>query len=211
MSKRLYFIARMVGYLSLMAKKTYFNFFLRPGFKKLANDALILYPFRVDGAENIEIGSGSVMQRGGWLYCHGVDEIPARLKIGDGCVFGYDNHIASVRDVVIGNNVLTANNVYISDNLHGYEDIAQPIMCQPIRFKRPVNIGDGSWIGENACIIGARIGKNCVIGANSVVTIDVPDYSVAVGAPAIVIKQYDFETNRWQTVRRASTSLQVHG
>lgn len=137
------------------------------------------------------------MQRGGWLYCCGIDNIPASLKLGKGCVFGYNNHIAAVREVVIGDNVLTANNVYISDNLHGYEDVSTPVMYQPVRFKKPVSIGDGCWIGENACIIGAHIGKNCVIGANAVVTHDIPDYSVAVGIPAVVIRQFDPSSQKW--------------
>ena len=56
--------------------------------------------------------------------------------------------------------MLTANNVYISDNSHGYEDVSRPIMQQPVVFKGPVSIGEGSWIGENV-IIGADIRRNC--------------------------------------------------
>ena len=131
------------------------------------------------------------MQARGWLYCIPVDGMPAQLTIGSRCVFGYNNHIAAIRDVIIGDDVLTANNVYISDNLHSFEDIKTPIMQQPVRFKQSVHIGQGSWIGENVCVIGASIGRNCIIGANSVVTRDIPDFSVAVGVPARVIKQYD--------------------
>ncbi len=56
--------------------------------------------------------------------------------------------------------MLTANNVYISDNIHGYEDITRPVIRQPVKYKRSVEIGSGAWIGENACIIGANVGKN---------------------------------------------------
>ena len=70
-------------------------------------------------------------------------------------------------------------------------------MFQGVTQKRDVVIGNGSWIGEHVCIIGASIGRHCVIGANSVVTRDIPDYSVAVGSPAIVIKKYDFKLNKW--------------
>jgi len=59
--------------------------------------------------------------------------------VGKGCVFGYNNHITSVRHVRIGDNVLTANNIYISDNLHEYEDPTIPVMHQAIRFKNKVN------------------------------------------------------------------------
>ena len=168
-----------------------------PSFKTVGRGTFLFSPFRIDGAEGIEMGANTVLQRGGLLYCCGVEGIPASLKIGKDCVFGYNNHIAAVRDVVIGDYVLTANNVYISDNLHDYKDTSMPIMHQPVRFKREVAIGDGCWIGENACIIGARIGKNCVIGANAVVTRDIPDYSVAAGIPAVVIRQFDSQLHEW--------------
>ena len=84
--------------------------------------------------------------------------------------------------------------------MHGYEDIETPIKKQPIVQKKEVYIGDGSWLGENVCVIGASIGKHCVIGANSVVTKDIPDYSIAVGSPAKVIKQFDFKENKWVRV-----------
>ena len=179
-----------------------------PSFRMAGRGAFLFRPFRIDGAEGIEIGERTVMQRGGWLYCCGIDNIPASLKLGKGCVFGYNNHITAVRNVVIGDYVLTANNVYISDNLHGYEDITKPIMHQPVRFKGAVEIGDGCWIGENACIIGARIGKNCVIGANAVVTRDIPDYSVAVGIPAVIIRQWDPQLQKWLINGYPQTSRQ---
>ena len=93
--------------------------------------------------------------------------------------------------------MLTANNVYISDNIHGYEDITRPVIRQPVKYKRSVEIGSGAWIGENACIIGANVGKNSVIGANAIVTSDIPDYAIAVGIPAKVIKKYDLILKRW--------------
>jgi len=86
----------------------------------------------------------------------------------------------------------------LSDNLHGYEDISIPPRDQPIIQKRDVTIGDDTWLGERVAVIGAHIGKHCVIGANSVVTHDIPNYCVAVGAPAKIIKRYDFDTNRWR-------------
>lgn len=178
-------------------------------FKSIGRGAFLFRPFRIDGADGIEVGEKTVMQRGGWLYCRGIDGIPASLKLGKGCVFGYNNHITAVREVVIGDYVLTANNVYISDNLHGYENTSTPVMHQPVRFKKAVSIGDGCWIGENACIIGARIGKNCVIGANAVVTHDIPDYSVAAGIPAVIIKQFAPHLKKWASMK-SSGELHVN-
>jgi len=179
----------------------WFAYIIGKKLKKLGFRSFMARPFRLDGADNISIGSKTFLQKGAWLYCLGVEGIPGSLTIGSDSIFGYNNHIASVREVIIGNNVLTANNVYISDNMHGYEDINQPIMDQEVLFKHAVSIGDGSWIGENVCIIGAHVGKNCVIGANAVVTSDIPDYSVAVGMPARVIRRYDTERKSWIQVK----------
>lgn len=155
-------------------------------------------PFRIDGGDRIELGAGTFIQRGSWLYCGEIDkQHPPAMRVGKRCVFGYNNHITCVRSVDIGDFVLTANNVYISDNVHGYEDVSRPIIQQPVRFKGAVSIGSGSWIGENVSIIGAHIGKNCVIGANSVVTRDIPDYCVVAGVPAKVIRQYDPNSCSW--------------
>lgn len=191
---------KLFSLLGAKLARVWFSLCHRNTLKSLGRGAFCAYPFRIDGAEWIEIGEKTFLQKGSWLYCGKIDGIEPSLRLGRGCVFGYNNHITSVRDMVIGDFVLTANNVYISDNLHEYEDISRPIIQQPVRFKSAVSIGDGSWIGENVSIIGARIGKNCVIGANAVVTRDIPDYSVAVGIPAVVIRRFDTQLNKWVSV-----------
>ena len=124
----------------------------------------------------------------------------SRLVFEDGCVIGHFNHIYATKSIVLHKNVLTADRVYISDNMHGYEDVKIPIMYQPIMQNGTVEIGEGTWLGENVCVLGVKIGKHCVIGANSVVTHDIPDYSVAVGVPAKVIRQYNPCSQKWDTV-----------
>lgn len=119
------------------------------------------------------------------------------LAIGDGCRLGANNHIYATRSITLGRRVLTAGNVYISDNTHSYADPDTPILAQPVRQLRPVTIGDGAWLGINVCVIGASVGRGAVVGANSVVTRDIPDYSVAVGSPARVVKRLDPQTGRW--------------
>lgn len=91
----------------------------------------------------------------------------------------------------MGEKVLLSPNVYITDCDHEYRSLEVPVMDQGIVQKgQAVSIGDGSYIGINVVIVGnIRIGKHCVVGANSVVTKDVPDYCVAVGSPAKVIKE----------------------
>ena len=180
--------------------RLWFRAIQRGRFRHLGRHGFLLSPYRIDGAGGISLGDHSVFHPGAWLYCVGRGEASASLEIGKGCEFGFNNHVAAVESVRIGNYVLTANNVYISDNLHAYEDVTRPVMQQPVVVKGRVEIGDGCWLGENVAIIGARIGKNCVIGANAVVTRDIPDYCVAVGIPARVVRRYDVAKGQWLAV-----------
>lgn len=173
-----------------------FNFWK---FKRLGFLSFINKPLRINGAQNIEIGRRVIIEYKTWLAAMPLSgTINPILKIGDGSIIGNFNHIYATKKIILGKNVLTADKVYISDNLHCYYDPSIPIMKQKIIQNNEVIIGDGSWIGENVSILGAKIGNNCVIGANAVVTKDIPDYCVAVGAPAKIIKRYNFETKQWE-------------
>jgi acetyltransferase-like isoleucine patch superfamily enzyme len=109
------------------------------------------------------------------------------VTIGDRCLIGRGSAIVGHLDVTIGDDVWTGPNVYITDQNHGYDDPDQPISRQS-QPERPVRIGSGSWLGHGAVVLpGSTIGRHVVIGANSVVTGDIPDFSVAVGAPARVV------------------------
>lgn len=109
-------------------------------------------------------------------------------------------------NVVIGEAVLFGPDNYISSEDHRFENVALPVMDQgcysPSRDGHDdLRIGDGSWVGCHCAIVGCvHIGKHCVIGANSVVTRDVPDYCVVTGAPAKVVKRFDFDNNTWVKV-----------
>lgn len=168
-------------------------------FKHFGKRSRIDKPLRIEGKHFIEISDHVYVQPYTWLACRPLTGCQnPELKIGRGTTIGNFNHIYATQNIVIEDYVLTADKVYISDNLHGYEDSNIPIIQQPIKQVNPVRIGEGSWLGENVCVIGATIGKHCSIGANSVVTHNIPDFCVAVGAPARVIKQYNFETNQWE-------------
>ncbi|MCC8088254.1 MAG: acyltransferase [Rikenellaceae bacterium] len=167
----------------------------------MGRSSVIISPLHLDGKENISIGDNVLVQYKTWLAARpltGSDK--CELKIGNGTVIGHFNHIYATQSIVIEENVLTADKVYISDNIHGYGDITVPILRQPVEQRGSVVIGSGSWLGENVCVIGASIGKNCVIGANSVVTRDIPDYCVAVGAPAKIIKKFNRNTGKWEKI-----------
>ena len=112
------------------------------------------------------------------------------VRIGDRCLIGRGSGIVGHLSIDIGNDVWTGHHVYITDQNHGYENIEIPI-SQQTQTERPVSIGDGSWLGAGVVVLpGATIGKHVAVGANSVVTGMLPDFCVAVGAPARIIKQY---------------------
>jgi acetyltransferase-like isoleucine patch superfamily enzyme len=116
------------------------------------------------------------------------------VKIGDRCLIGRGSGIVGHLSIEIGNDVWTGHHVYITDQSHGYEDVHRPISVQS-QPERPVSIGDGSWLGHGVVVLpGAKIGKNVAVGANSVVTGELPDFCVAVGAPAKVIRQFSKES-----------------
>lgn len=112
------------------------------------------------------------------------------VKIGQGSEIGECCRLSIANSLNIGKKVLLSPNVYITDFDHEYRNLEVPVIDQGVVQKgQTVSIGDGSYIGINAVIVGnVKIGKHCVIGANSVVTKDVPDYCVAVGSPARIIK-----------------------
>lgn len=114
-----------------------------------------------------------------------IQKLSPKLTIGSNCNFGAYNHITCTNEVTIGDNVLTGKWVTISDNSHGTTDeesLKTPPALRPIVSKGKVIIGNNVWIGDKATILaGVTIGDGAVIGANTVVTKDVPSMSVVVG------------------------------
>ena len=112
------------------------------------------------------------------------------VSIGDRCLIGKGSGIVGHLSIEIGDDVWTGHHVYITDQNHGYEDVTKPI-SQQTQPEQSVVIGNGSWLGFGAVVLpGARIGEHVTIGANSVVTGEIPSFSVAVGAPAKVVRRY---------------------
>ena len=111
------------------------------------------------------------------------------ITVGDRCLFGKGSGIVGHLEIVIGDDVWTGHHVYITDQNHGYADLDLPISRQ-VMPERPVSIGSGSWLGHGTVVLpGATIGRHVVVGANSVVTGELPDNCVAAGVPARVIKK----------------------
>ena len=167
----------------------------KPFFGKLGFKSVIIKPLKINNSKRIFIGSNVVINDLAWLMA--INKKSA-ITIAEGTRIGHFTHIVCLNKIDIKKNVLIADKVFISDNTHGYENIETPIKSQPLKFVGEVEIGENSWIGENVCVIGCKIGRNSIIGANSVVTKDIPSYCVAVGSPARIVKRFDLELNIWR-------------
>lgn len=147
----------------------------------------------------LTIDSGTTIMKNAWIVASTITgEKNPECRIGKNCSIGMDNEIYATKSIVIEDNVLTAARCYISDNMHGYTDINVPVKDQSQQQIGTVRIGEGSWLGAGVAVLGCNIGRHCVIGANAVVNRDIPDYSVAVGIPARVVKRYNATTGRWE-------------
>jgi acetyltransferase-like isoleucine patch superfamily enzyme len=127
------------------------------------------------------------------------------VSIGDRCLIGRGSGIVGHFRIEIGDDVWTGHHVYITDQNHGYEDVSMPI-SQQSQPERAVRIGNRSWLGHGCVVLpGVTIGHHVVVGANSVVTKDIPDYCVAVGSPARVVRRF-VEGQGWQDVAYVNDS-----
>ena len=148
----------------------------------------------------ISIGKDSSLGNRMTLTCFDTNEGIGDVKhytpsicIGDGVAIGEDAHITSINKIVIGNYVLTGKKILITDNAHGSsvkELLDYPPNKRPLHSNGPIIIGDNVWIGEKASIMpNVTIGNGAIIGANAVVTKNVPAYAIVGGNPAKIIKQ----------------------
>jgi acetyltransferase-like isoleucine patch superfamily enzyme len=137
----------------------------------------------------LEIGAGTLLEPGVWITAPG----EARVRIGAGTFLNMGVMIASERLVEIGDHCMLANGCFVTDSSHRYDDPEQPITWQGFSSKGPTRLGDNVWLGANVVVTsGVSIGQRSVIGANSVVTGDIPPFSIAVGSPARVIRKIEY-------------------
>lgn len=136
------------------------------------------------------------------------DSKESLLVIGDHVIISESCFISACHRIMIEENVGISPNVMIIDNSRKPGDISRPSKEQEVQVGS-VHIGADSWIAYGACIFpNVTIGKHCIIGALSVVTKDIPDYSVAMGSPAKVVKQFNFEKRQWLRVRDGGDILE---
>jgi acetyltransferase-like isoleucine patch superfamily enzyme len=137
----------------------------------------------------LEIGAGTLLEPNVWITAPGA----ARVRIGQGTFLNIGVMVASTTLVEIGSHCMLANGCFVTDGNHRFDDPSMPVTWQGFSSKGPTRIGDNVWCGANVVVTsGVTIGERCVIGANSVVTTDIPAASIAAGAPARVLRRIEF-------------------
>lgn len=173
------------------------RWFVNPFYHKKGRGATICRRTRMDVLpwNTFELGADSTIEDFSTIN-NGVGPV----KIGDRTRIGLGNTI--IGPVIIENDVRLAQNIVLSGLNHNYEDVTQPIHAQGVSTATIV-VEEETWIGANCVVVaGVTIGKHCIIAGGSVVTKDIPPYSVAVGNPARVVKTYNHSTGEWEKVAR---------
>lgn len=186
----------------LLCHREYLPSFRRK-FAAFGKNSVIHHPSLITEHGHISIGENTVILGDSRLQIfNALTGGKAKIAIGSNCYFGFHLSVLAGGSINIGNDVLIASNVLITSENHGMNPESKiPYMSQKLECA-DVSIGDGSWIGEKVSILpGVRIGKRCIVGANSVVTKSVPDYSIAAGSPARIIKRWNFEAHEWEGVK----------
>ena len=176
--------------------------------KFLFNNARIVrFPIDIRGKRFMKVSDGLTTGRYCRIEAYPLDERSVVITFGKNVQINDFVHITAMENVYIGNNVLLASKIYISDCSHGsYDGNEQDSSPNTFPIDRnyktsPVIILDNVWIGESVSILpGVTIGENAIIGANSVVTKNIPANSIAVGNPARLIKKYNFDTKIWEKI-----------
>jgi acetyltransferase-like isoleucine patch superfamily enzyme len=138
--------------------------------------------------ERLELGDGVLLEPGVWITAPG----NARVRIGAGSFLNRNVMVASHSLVEIGEHCMLANGCFVSDANHRFDDPHKPITWQGFESKGPTRIGDNCWLGIGVVVTsGVTIGERSVIGANSVVTRDIPSHSIAAGSPARVLRRIE--------------------
>jgi acetyltransferase-like isoleucine patch superfamily enzyme len=159
----------------------------------IRSTSVVKLPYKIWNPQLLTIGNDVFISENAYFaisnYYRGHSYCP-KVTIGDRTCIGGRFFLASCNSISIGSDVMISENVFVTDHDHSYKELSKPIMNQNLVSKGPVVIGDGSFIGINSVILsGVKIGKHVFVGASSVVTKDIPSYSVAAGNPAMIIKK----------------------
>ena len=179
------------------------NFFVRLKSKSCGKNLFVSNKARLVNLNHVEIGDDFIMDEYAEIYCNSInkDIIPS-LVIGNNVHLSKHCCIGCSNKVILEDDVRLAPYCHITDRNHTYSDVNIPIWKQISESPGPVIIGAQTWLGFGVQVMpGVTIGRHCVIAAGSIITKDIPDYCVAVGSPARVVKTYNFKTHKWEKTK----------
>lgn len=189
-----YLSAKQKEFLSITISKVKLLFYK----KKIGKNTYIDKTVNVFGWGYISIGSNTLIGEQTWLNVNGRIENFEHIKIGNNCYIGRRNLMSSSRELIIGDYVMTNNECKFLGSNHVYSNPMQPYIATGTMNDDILKIGVNTWVGAGVIVLGAvTIGHGSIIGAGSVVTKDIPPFSIAVGNPCKVIKRFDFKGKQW--------------
>lgn len=185
------------GMYTLIVKRKFLHFGKNSIIKPVLNSANEKY---ISIGDNVNIGTfcriAVSTEFGGYAV---KSDRKVRIKIGDNVDIGNNSFLSANNNIEIGNHVIMSSYVFITDHDHGFSDLSKNLHEQPLSEGGHVKVGDNVFLGTKCSILkNVTIGERSVVAANSVVTKDVPAYSIVAGNPGKIIRRYNLETKQWE-------------
>lgn len=173
----------------------------RPAGISMGAKSAVMRPWKFVNSRSVQIGKNTHVLGYSYWECvgsHALSNYQGKIIIGDNVLIGYNSFFTAMNEISIGDGCVLSGHVYITDENHGFDPLAGPILEQPLENKGPVRIGKSCFLGYRVAILpGVNLGEHCVVGTGSTVTHSFPAYSMLAGSPARLIKTYSFELGRW--------------
>jgi len=177
--------------------------------KKIGKNSYIDATVNVLGWSHVSIGDNTLIGEQSWFNVNGREDDFNHIKIGDYCYIGRRNLLSSSRELIIKDFVMTNNECKFLGSNHIFKNPMLPYITTGTTNNDIQKIGANTWIGAGTIVLGAiTIGHGSIIGAGSVVTKNIPPFSIAVGNPCKVIKRYDFDKEEWIKMNNFNTNME---
>jgi acetyltransferase-like isoleucine patch superfamily enzyme len=201
---RPYISLKKRAYFSTLFKKVRLLFLK----KKIGKGTYLDKSVHVLGWENISIGENSVIGQDSWLNVNGRESGVYHIEIGNNCYIGQRNLLSSGLKLKMNDFLMTGNDCKFLGSDHLFNNPELPYISTGATFDTSINIGTNVWFGSNSIVLGGvTVGYGSIIGAGSVVTKDIPPFSIAVGNPCKVIKRFDFNSSAWVRIEKFDETM----